>query len=113
MNAAHPVTSARMRGDGIGHTPASSTARGSGRRSVPHSTRTPAVARPSCAPPMSDDAAYVIQTGASARDRLELIARLCWPTSEAFLERSGAFDAARFIDVGCGIGDVAARLAVR
>jgi len=59
------------------------------------------------------DASYVIQTGAAAHDRLELIARLCWPTTEAFLTRAGAFDAERFVDVGCGIGDVASRVAER
>lgn len=57
------------------------------------------------------DASYVIQTGAAAHDRLELIARLCWPTTESFLDRAGAFDVARFVDVGCGIGDVASRVA--
>ena len=41
-----------------------------------------------------------------ARDRLELIARLFRPTTEAFLRRTGALDASRFLDVGCGIGDV-------
>jgi 2-polyprenyl-3-methyl-5-hydroxy-6-metoxy-1,4-benzoquinol methylase len=59
------------------------------------------------------DASYVIQTGAAAHDRLELIARLLWPTTETFLERAGAFDVARFVDVGCGIGDVASRVAER
>jgi 2-polyprenyl-3-methyl-5-hydroxy-6-metoxy-1,4-benzoquinol methylase len=62
---------------------------------------------------MTDDATYVIRTGAAARDRLELIARLCWPTTEGFLERRGAFGVARIVDVGCGIGDVASRLAAR
>jgi len=62
---------------------------------------------------MSDDASYVIRTGAAARDRLELIARLFWPTTEAFLERSGALGATSLVDVGCGIGDVVARLAAR
>jgi SAM-dependent methyltransferase len=62
---------------------------------------------------MADDSSYVIRSGAAARDRLELIARLFWPTTEEFLERSGAIDVARFVDVGCGIGDVAARLAAR
>jgi SAM-dependent methyltransferase len=60
---------------------------------------------------MSEDSSYVIRSGAGARDRLELIARLFWPTTETFLERAGAFEAMRFFDVGCGIGDVACRLA--
>ena len=60
---------------------------------------------------MPEDASYVIRSGAEAHDRLELIARLFWPTTEAFLERTGAFGAGRFLDVGCGIGDVTCRLA--
>jgi SAM-dependent methyltransferase len=58
-----------------------------------------------------EDASYVIASGSAAHDRLELIARLFWPTTEAFLERAGAFDAERFVDVGCGIGDVTCRVA--
>jgi SAM-dependent methyltransferase len=58
-----------------------------------------------------EDASYVIQSGAAAHDRLELIARLFWPTTEAFLERTGALDVARLVDVGCGIGDVTCRVA--
>lgn len=59
---------------------------------------------------MAGDASYVIQSGAPARERLELIARLFWPTTEELLTRHGAFGARRFLDVGCGIGDVAARV---
>ena len=59
---------------------------------------------------MPEDASYVIQTGADARDRLELIARLFWPTTETFLTRNDAFSGGRFLDVGCGIGDVTCRL---
>ena len=59
---------------------------------------------------MAGDASYVIQTGAAARERLELIARLFWPTTEEFLSRESAFGVERFLDVGCGIGDVAARV---
>jgi SAM-dependent methyltransferase len=57
-----------------------------------------------------EDASYVIRNGASARDRLELIARLFWPTTETFLSRAGACDLGRFLDVGCGIGDVTCRV---
>src|SRR4051812_18079126 len=59
---------------------------------------------------MADDASYVIRTGAAARDRLELIARLFWPTTEAFLGHNDVFGVDRFLDVGCGIGDVATRV---
>ena len=60
---------------------------------------------------MPEDASYVIQSGSAAHDRLELIARLFWPTTETFLERNGALVVDRFLDVGCGIGDVACRVA--
>ena len=60
---------------------------------------------------MAEDASYVIQSGSAAHDRLELIARLFWPTTEALLDRTNAFQETRFLDVGCGIGDVACRLA--
>jgi SAM-dependent methyltransferase len=59
---------------------------------------------------MAGDASYVIQTGAPARERLELIARLFWPTTETFLTRHDAREVDRFLDVGCGIGDVASRV---
>jgi SAM-dependent methyltransferase len=62
---------------------------------------------------MPEDAGYVIRSGADAHDRLELIARLFWPTTETFLGRNGALDVDRFFDVGCGIGDVTCRLANR
>lgn len=64
-------------------------------------------------PPNGADASYVIRTGLGALERLDLLARLFWPTSEALLARVGAFDAERFLDVGCGIGDVACRVAAR
>jgi SAM-dependent methyltransferase len=57
-----------------------------------------------------EDASYVIRGGAVAHDRLELIARLFWPTTETFLAGVGALDASRFVDVGCGIGDVTCRV---
>ncbi len=61
--------------------------------------------------PRGDDASYVIRTGVDALERLDLIARLFWPTTEVLLHRVGAFDAGAFLDVGCGIGDVVARVA--
>lgn len=59
------------------------------------------------------DSSYVIRTGADALGRLELIARLFWPSTELFLTRREAFCASRFLDVGCGLGDVACRVASR
>jgi SAM-dependent methyltransferase len=59
---------------------------------------------------MDEDASYVIRSGAGARERLELIARLFWPTTETFLAGTGALGVDRFVDVGCGIGDVTCRI---
>jgi SAM-dependent methyltransferase len=59
---------------------------------------------------MAQDSSYVIHSGAAALDRLELIARLFWPTTQAFLRRHDALELDRFLDVGCGIGDVATRI---
>jgi SAM-dependent methyltransferase len=58
---------------------------------------------------VDEDRSYVIRSGAEARERLELIARLFWPTTDSFLTRNDAFAQGRFLDVGCGIGDVASR----
>lgn len=62
---------------------------------------------------MPEDASYVIRSGAAAHDRLELIARLFWPTTETFLAGAGAFDVRSLVDVGCGIGDVTCRVGER
>lgn len=59
----------------------------------------------------SADSSYVIQTGVQAIGRLELIARLFWPTTESFLDRHRGFNVERFLDVGCGMGDVTTRAA--
>ena len=55
------------------------------------------------------DASYVIRTGDAALERLELLARLFWPTTRTLLARNDVFDADRLLDVGCGIGDVVCR----
>jgi len=62
---------------------------------------------------VDEGSSYVIRSGAEARERLELIARLFWPTTETFLAGLGALDAGRFVDVGCGIGDVTCRIGAR
>lgn len=61
----------------------------------------------------SDDSSYVISTGTTALDRLQLLARLFWPTTEQFLARSGAYGADRVVEIGCGIGHVTRELAAR
>lgn len=52
------------------------------------------------------DASYVIRSGSAALDRLDLIARLFRPASVGWLESNDALVVDRFLDVGCGIGDV-------
>jgi len=52
-----------------------------------------------------DDHAYVIASGASATDRLELLAEVFAPITKSFLERIGRVDS--FLDVGCGLASVA------
>ncbi|MFM7225097.1 MAG: class I SAM-dependent methyltransferase [Actinomycetota bacterium] len=54
----------------------------------------------------TEDASYVIRSGSAALDRLDLIARLFRPASIEWLERNDALVVDRFLDVGCGIGDV-------
>lgn len=52
---------------------------------------------------------YVIATGATAVERLELIADLCAPSTLELFRHLPIIDS--FLDVGCGIADVAARIA--
>lgn len=59
--------------------------------------------------PGHSDTTYIIRSGAAAESRLELLARICWPATEQFLHRRGAFRG-RVLDVGCGSGDVAMRM---
>lgn len=60
---------------------------------------------------MADDRTYVIRSGVDALERLELLAEICSPSTDALLARAGAFSVTSFLDVGCGIGDVASRVA--
>ena len=59
--------------------------------------------------PGHSDSSYIIRSGAAAESRLELLARICWPTTEQFLHRRGPLHG-RVLDVGCGSGDVAMRM---
>lgn len=52
---------------------------------------------------------YVIATGATAVERLELIADLCAPSTLELFRHLPLIDS--FLDVGCGIADVAGRIA--
>ena len=55
--------------------------------------------------------AYVIRGGLEGRERLRVLARVMWPTTDALLSRVGVDPAARCLDLGCGGGDVTVELA--
>src|SRR3954449_966026 len=54
---------------------------------------------------------YVIRGGLEGRERLRILARVMWPTTEALLTTVGVPRNARCLDAGCGGGDVARSLA--
>jgi SAM-dependent methyltransferase len=54
---------------------------------------------------------YVIQDGEAEVQRLRLLARAKWPTTEAMLRQTGLAPGMRCLDVGCGIGEVTRQLA--
>jgi SAM-dependent methyltransferase len=56
---------------------------------------------------------YVIRGGVEGRERLRVLARVMWPTTEALLVRVGVPRDARCLDIGCGGGDVTVELARR
>ncbi|MBY0524420.1 MAG: methyltransferase domain-containing protein [Gemmataceae bacterium] len=56
---------------------------------------------------------YVLQTGDAGADRLRLLARVKWPSTDALLHRVGLREGMRCLDVGCGIGEVSLELARR
>lgn len=54
---------------------------------------------------------YVLDVGDGGAERLRLLARVKWPTTEALLRRVGLREGMRCLDVGCGIGMVTMELA--
>lgn len=54
---------------------------------------------------------YVLRGGAAGAERLRLLARVKWPTTETFFRRIGLRPGMRCLDLGCGIGMVTVRLA--
>lgn len=54
---------------------------------------------------------YVIRGGLEGRERLRVLARVMWPTTEALFARVGVPADARCLDLGCGGGDVSVALA--
>jgi SAM-dependent methyltransferase len=60
---------------------------------------------------MTAPSTYVIRGGLEGRERLRVLARVMWPTTELLLGRIGIGSGARCLDVGCGGGDVSVALA--
>jgi SAM-dependent methyltransferase len=56
-------------------------------------------------------AGYVIRGGEAGKRRLELLARVLWPTTLRLLRRAGVRPGMRCLDLGCGGGDVTLALA--
>jgi SAM-dependent methyltransferase len=56
---------------------------------------------------------YVIRGGVEGRERLRVLARVMWPTTDALLSRVGIEPDGRCLDIGCGGGDVTVELARR
>src|SRR5947207_16019613 len=54
---------------------------------------------------------YVLRGGEQGAERLELLARVKWPTTKALLRRVGLRPGMHCLDVGCGSGAVTLKLA--
>ena len=53
---------------------------------------------------------YIIRGGEAGRERLRVVGRVLWPTTEALFRRVGIPPTASCLDVGCGGGDVSVKL---
>jgi len=56
---------------------------------------------------------YVIRGGHAGAERLAVLARAWWPTTEALFDRAGVVVGMRCLDLGCGGGDVTLEIARR
>jgi ubiquinone/menaquinone biosynthesis C-methylase UbiE len=54
---------------------------------------------------------YVLRGGEKGAERLRLLARVKWPTTNILLRRIGLRSGMRCLDVGCGIGAITLKLA--
>lgn len=54
---------------------------------------------------------YVIHGGVAGRDRMQVVARACWPNTLPLLQRAGLKEGMNCLDLGCGAGEVTFELA--
>jgi ubiquinone/menaquinone biosynthesis C-methylase UbiE len=54
---------------------------------------------------------YIIRGGVEGKKRLEVLARVMWPTTARVLQEAGLTPGMRCLDLGCGGGDVTLQLA--
>lgn len=52
---------------------------------------------------------YIIESGKTGSDRLEILANATWEFSKRFLESSGLAPQMKVLDIGCGNGEIARR----
>ena len=54
---------------------------------------------------------YVIHGGLAGKQRMEVVARACWPATQTLLQRAGIREGMMCLDLGCGAGDVTFEIA--
>jgi SAM-dependent methyltransferase len=60
---------------------------------------------------MNTPGTYIIRGGVEGRKRLEVLARVMWPTTARLLAEAGVAPGMACLDLGCGGGDVTVQLA--